>query len=243
MTADSATRIDEIAAGIFRISTPVPAEQFPGGFTFNQFLIADETPMLFHTGMTRLFDPVRRAIERVLPVATLRYVGFSHYEADECGALNLFLDTAPQAVAVCSAVGARVTISDFAKRAPRGLKHGECLALGAHSMMWLDAPHLPHGWDCGYMLEQTTGTLFCGDLFTQPGESHPPVTEADILAPSESLRQRINYYALSPESRKLLAALAATQPRMLACMHGAAWRGDGAAMLMALADALEARAS
>ena len=121
------------------------------------------------------------------------------------------------------------------------MRHGERLSLGRHTVQWLDAPHVPHGWDCGYMLEESTGTLFCGDLFTQPGETHEPIVETDILAPSETMRKRNNYYALSPDTRAILARLADTQPRMLACMHGSAWRGDCARMLGALADALEGR--
>lgn len=238
---DGPTRIDEIADGIHRISTAIPPSVFPGGFTFNQFLIAGDAPLLYHTGMIRLFPAVRRAIERILPLDRLRYISCSHFEADECGALNLFLDAAPDATAICSAVGARVTIGEYAIRPPQPMRHGERLSLGRHTVQWLDAPHVPHGWDCGYMLEESTGTLFCGDLFTQPGETHEPIVETDILAPSETMRKRNNYYALSPDTRAILARLANTQPRMLACMHGSAWRGDCARMLGALADALEGR--
>jgi flavorubredoxin len=231
--------IDEIAEGIYRISTPVPPSEFPGGFTYNQFVIVDDAPMLFHTGMNRIFPAVRTAVASIVPLERLRYIGFSHVEADECGALNAFLEAAPNAVPVCSAIGARVVISDFALRAPHGMKHGERLALGRHTMQWLDAPHVPHGWDCGYMLEELTGTLFCGDLFTQPGDQHAPVVETDILAPSEAMRRRVNYYALGPETRPTLERIAQTRPTLLACMHGSAWRGDGASLLRSLADALD----
>lgn len=238
--AVSETRVDEIADGIYRISTPVPPADFSGGFTYNQFLIVDDEPLLFHTGMNRIFPAVRDAVARVMPLDRLRYVSFSHSESDECGALNAFLAVAPDAIPLCSVVGARTSISDYALRQPRGLRHGERLSLGRHTVRWLDAPHLPHGWDCGYLIEELTRTLFCGDLFTQPGAEHAPLTEADILGPSEAMRSKINYFSLSPDSRKLLRQLADTQPQLLACMHGSAWRGEGARLLMALADCLEA---
>ena len=240
--ADGPTRIDEIADGIYRISTSIQPAVFPGGFTFNQFLIADDAPLLYHTGMIRLFPAVRRAIETILPLDQLRYLSCSHFEADECGALNLFLDAAPNATAVCSAVGARVTIGEYAIRPPQPMRDGERLSLGRHVVRWLDAPHVPHGWDCGYMLEETSGTLFCGDLFTQPGNDHEPIVETDILAASEAKRKRLNYYALARDTRTILARLAGTRPRVLACMHGSAWRGEGAKMLDALADALDSGA-
>jgi flavorubredoxin len=234
------TRSDEIAEGIHRISTPVLPPDFPGGFTFNQFLIVDDEPLLFHTGMNRIFPAVRDAVARLVPLERLRYVSFSHNESDECGALNAFLEAAPNAVPVCSMIGARTAIADHSRRPPRGLRHGERLSLGRHTVQWLDAPHLPHGWDCGYLFEETTRTLFCGDLFTQPGAEHAPLIEGDILGPSEAMRSKVNYYSLSPDTRKLLRQLADTRPELLACMHGSAWRGDGAGLLMALADSLEA---
>lgn len=237
--ASSGTRSDEIADGIHRISTPVLPPDFPGGFTYNQFLIADDEPLLFHTGMNRIFPAVRDALARIMPLARLRYVSFSHNESDECGALNAWLEAAPNAIPLCSVVGARTAISDYSLKPPRGMRHGERLPLGRHTVQWLDAPHLPHGWDCGYLFEELTRTLFCGDLFTQPGSDHAPISEGDILGASEAMRSKVNYYSLSPDTRKLLRRLADTRPQLLACMHGAAWRGDGARLLMSLADALE----
>lgn len=234
----SSTRIDEIADGIFRISTPVPPSVVPGGFTFNQYLIRDEEPLLFHTGPRMLFEAVREAIGRVIPATTLRYVSFSHVEADECGSLNLFLAAAPQAVPLCGQIAAMVSIGDLADRPPRALADQECLSLGRHEVRWIDAPHLPHGWECGYLAETTTHTLFCGDLFTQFGEVHPAVTADDILEPSEAARGAMDYYAHSPDTGRLLARLADTAPTTLACMHGPAWRGDGAALLRRLAERL-----
>jgi len=236
---DSGTRIDEIAADTYRISTPVAA--IPGGFTFNQYLVAADEPLLFHTGLRRMFPLVREAIEAVLPVASLRHVAFSHFEADECGALNEFLAVAPRAAPLCSAIAALVSVNDVADRAPRAMADGETVDLGkGHVMRWIDAPHLPHGWECGYLMDTGTRTMLSGDLFTQGGSDHPPLTEGDILEPSEAMRAGLDYFAHAPQTRALLAKLAAEKPTTLACMHGSAWRGDGAALLGALAARLAA---
>ncbi len=233
------TRIDEIADGIYRISTPVPPSAVPGGFTFNQYLVVDEEPLLFHTGLRRLFPVVREAIDRVMPVARLRHVAFSHFEADECGALNDFLAAAPAALPLCSEVAAMVSVNDVADRPARPMKDGESLSLGEHTVAWIDAPHVPHAWECGYLFETRTRTLLCGDLFTQPGSDHAPLTESDVLAPSEAMRRTMDYFSHSRNARLLLERIASTEPRTLACMHGSAWTGDGARLIRALADALE----
>jgi glyoxylase-like metal-dependent hydrolase (beta-lactamase superfamily II) len=185
----SGTRIDEIATGIYRINTPLA---LPGevGFSFNQYLIVDDAPMLFHSGMRRLFPLVSEAIRAVMPVERLRYVGLSHFEADECGALNEFLAAAPNAVPVCGQVAALVSVNDYANRAPRVLADGELLALGRHTMKWFDTPHVPHAWECGLMLDTASRTFFCGDLFTQGGAGDDALTEADILGPSEAVHAR-----------------------------------------------------
>ncbi|MCB9766030.1 MAG: MBL fold metallo-hydrolase [Alphaproteobacteria bacterium] len=229
------TTLDEIARGIYRISTPVPPNPaLPAGFTFNQFLVAADQPLLFHTGPRGLFEGVRQAIETVLPVSSLRYVGLSHFESDECASLNAFLAEAPEAQPLCGMVGKMVSIDDFASRPARGLADGERLSLGSHTVRWLDAPHLPHGWDCGYLFEEATRTLLCGDLFTQPGHQHPAITEGDILGPSEAMRAQMDYYAHASSTGALLDKLADTGPRVLACMHGASFRGDGATLLRRL---------
>jgi flavorubredoxin len=172
----SGTRVDEIAPGIFRISTPVPPTAIPGGFTFNQILVRDEAALLFHTGPRRMFPLVREAVAHVLgDAARLRYVSFSHVEADESGSLDLWLDGAPGSVPVCGKVAAMVSISDLVDTPPRALADGEELALGSKKVRWLDAPHVPHNWECGYLFESTTRTLLCGDILTQPGHEHPPV--------------------------------------------------------------------
>lgn len=232
--AESGTNIEEIADKIYRINTPV---SLPGAgqFNFNQYLIADEAPLLFHTGPRQLFACVQEAVSRVVPVETLRYLAVSHFEADECGALNQFLAAAPAAQPICSAIGALVSLADYADRSPRALADEEELGLGSHTVRWLDTPHVPHGWDCGLMLEISTQTFFCGDLFTQGGPGDVALTESDILGSSEKFRQSMDYFAHAPQTQTTLERLAMQQPTTLACMHGSAWRGDGAALLRALA--------
>ncbi len=237
----SGTTIDEIADAIYRISTPVPpSDSMPAGFTFNQFLIVDDAPLLYHTGLRQMFPLTRDAIACVMPIDKLRYVAFSHVEADECGALNDFLNTAPQAVPLCSDIAAMVSVGDLADRPPRAMADGETLNLGRHHVTWIATPHLPHGWECGHLYESTTGTLFCGDLFTQVGHEHPPVTDADILDPSEQARAMFDYYSHTRNGAALIDKLATVEPKMLACMHGASWRGDGAALLRTLGARLAA---
>lgn len=235
--SQSNTSIAEIGDGIYRISTPVPPNPaLPGGFTFNQFLIADDEPLLFHTGLRGLFPLVREAIEAVMPASKLRYLGFSHFEADECGALNQFLQVAPHAVPLCSAVGKMVSVDDIADREAVGLNDGDQLSLGRHTLTWMTTPHLPHGWDCGYLFDQSTSTLFCGDLFTQPGDDHPPLVEEDILGPSEAMRNALDdYFANTKNTKELIAKLAAHSPTTLACMHGSSWSGNGSELLGQLA--------
>ncbi len=239
--SNSGTNVHEIAAGIFRINTPVV---FPGGageFNFNQYLIVDDESLVFHTGPRRMFPLVGEAVAKVLPMRELRYIAFSHFEADECGSLNDFLAAAPDAVPVCSRVAALVSVDDVADRPARALADGETLKLGRHEVRWFDTPHLPHAWECGLMMELHTHTFFCGDLFTQGGKGQPPLTETDILAPSEAFRGQMDYYAHSPQTTDMLERLAGERPDVLACMHGSAWRGDGAALLRSLANSLAGR--
>jgi flavorubredoxin len=234
----SGTNIQEVADGIFRINTPVSIPGGPGHFNFNQYLIVDDAPMLFHTGQRGLFPVVSEAIRSVMPLDRLRYVGLSHFEADECGALNSFLAAAPNAVAVCGQLAAMVSIGDFADRAPHPLADGAELPLGRHIMRWFDTPHMPHSWECGLMMDTTTRTFFCGDLFTQGGTGEVALTESDILGPSEAFRAPMDYFAHAPQTGAILERLARERPTTLACMHGSAWRGDGAKLLRELAAAL-----
>jgi flavorubredoxin len=233
----SGTNVHEVTDGIFRVNTPVEIAG-AGKFSFNQYLITDDEPLLFHTGPRKMFPLVHEAVASVLPVAHLRYIAFSHVEADECGSLNEWLRIAPQSVPLCGSVAAMVSIDDLADRAPRALADGDLLSLGKHSVRWLDTPHLPHAWECGVLSEERTSTLLCGDLFTQGGDGHPPITESDILGPSEMFRHSMDYFSHTTNARVMLEKLASTKPTTLACMHGSTWRGDGAELLRALADAL-----
>ena len=232
-TQTSGTNLNEVAPGIYRINTPI---QIPGGpsFNFNQYLVADDQPLLFHTGPRRLFPLVAEAIGKVVPLERLRYVAFSHYEADESGSLNDFLAAAPHAEPVCGQVAAMVSVNDIASRPARALADGEVLRTGRHAFKWLDAPHVPHAWENGFMMELETRTLLCGDLFTMAESIDGALTERDILGPSEAFRQQMDYYAHAPDTGKLIGKLADLAPAYLACMHGSAWRGDGRALLREL---------
>jgi flavorubredoxin len=236
--AASGTNLHEVAPGIYRINTPI---QIPGGpdFNFNQYLVADDAPLVFHTGPKRMFPLVAEAVAKVVPLERLRWIAFAHFEADECGALNDFLAAAPAAEAVCGGLGAMLSVTDIATRPPRVLADGEVLDVGAHRLRWLDAPHVPHGWDNGFMMELETRTLLCGDLFTQGGPGRTPVTDGDILGPSEEFRAPMDYYAHAPGTAVALERLAREAPTTLACMHGSAYRGDGAKLLRALAKSLD----
>ena len=237
--SQSGTNVHEIADGIYRINTPVAFEN-GNSFSFNQYLIADDQPLLFHTGPRKMFPLVRAAVASVMPVEQLAYIGFSHVEADECGSLNEWLAVAPQSTPLCGTVAAQVSIEDLADRSPRALADGELLRLGTHSVRWHDAPHMPHAWECGFLSEEQTSMLLCGDLFTQGGAGLPPLTESDILGPSEVFRKKMDYFSHTRNARAMLESLASTNPGILACMLGSAWRGDGASLLRALADELSA---
>ena len=240
--SQSGTNVHEIADGIFRINTPV-AVPGAGQFSFNQYLVVDDAPLLFHTGLRRLFPQVSEAVASLMPLTKLRYLGFSHFEADECGALNQFLAVAPQAVPVCGQVAAMVSVNDVSSRPARALADGEILRTGRHAFKWLDAPHVPHAWENGFMMELETRTLLCGDLFTMGQSIDGALTEREILGPSEAFRQQMDYYAHAPQTAATLEKLAREHPLVLAVMHGSAWQGDGAALLRALARALTAKTS
>ena len=232
--------IHPIAPETYRISIALP-DMMPGGFSFNQYLVVDEKPLLFHTGPRKLFPLIRQQIETVLPVAMLRYIAFSHVEADECGSLADFLRVAPGSQPVCSEVAAMVSVSDLVDVEPLGMADGQTLDLGRHKLVWQSTPHLPHGWECGYFFDTTTGTLFCGDLFTKPGIGTRPLVDDDILAPSEAFRKQMDYYTHGADTATLIDKLANLAPERLACMHGSAWQGDGRAMLRSLGQALAQR--
>ena len=236
--AHTGTNVQEIAEGIYRVNTPV---ELPGvAFSFNQYLVDDAEPLLFHTGPRRLFPLVSEAVRHVLPPERLRWIAFSHFEADECGSLNEWLALAPAAQPLCSTTAAMVSVGDVADREPRGFTDGETFSTGRRTLRWFDTPHLPHGWETGYLADESTRTLFCGDLFTQPGPGNAALTSSDILGPSEAFRQSMDYYAHSKNAAPLFAKLASFEPETLAVMHGSAWRGDGATLLRELARAVEA---
>ncbi len=232
-----APSIDLIAPDTYRVNIPLP-DAMPGGFSFNQYLVVDDEPLLFHTGPRKLFPQIRAQIEKVMPLSRLRYVAFSHVESDECGGLPQFLAAAPEARPVCSEIAAMVSVSDLVDVAPLPLRDGQALKLGRHTVVWQSTPHLPHGWECGFLFDATTRVLFSGDLFTQPGIGERPLVEDDILGPSEAFRRQMDYFAHAPDTGALIAKLADLDPGYLACMHGSAWRGNGAAMLRELGRSL-----
>jgi flavorubredoxin len=234
------SKITEIAANVYRISTF--ASDY--GIQINQFLIDDDEPFLMHTVFKKLFPVTHDAVASVLDPARLRWIGFSHFEADECGALNEWLAVAPQAQAVCSFVGALVNVNDFAVRPARALADGEVLAIGRHRLRFLATPHVPHCWDAGLFCEETEQTLLCSDLFFHPGDPEP-LTETDIVGRARaailhSLSGPLaNDMPYTPYTDSTFQRLADLQPRTLALMHGSAFSGDGARALRDLASVIK----
>ncbi|MEO8127520.1 MAG: MBL fold metallo-hydrolase, partial [Bryobacteraceae bacterium] len=209
-----------------------------GGFTFNSYLIADDEPVLFHTGYRSLSSVTLEAIETVIPAKKLRWIGGSHFESDEFGALNNILAAAPEATPFGSEIGVLTSLNDFASRPARALADGEEFSIGSRRMKWLYTPHVPHGWDCGVLFDLSSKTLLCGDLFTQPGGNPPAVTESEVLSAAEGMRGMLDYYAHATNTSAILGRLADLQPSMLACQHGSAYRGDGAALLNRLSQTI-----
>jgi len=229
------TRTDEIADGIYRLSTFVPGIG-PDGLRFNQFIISGDEPLLFHTGPRAMFPLVHAAVGRLLRPEKLRWITFGHYEADECGSMNQWLAAAPQAEVAHGQTGCMVSLNDMADRAPRILQDGETIDLGAGKRVrYIDTPHIPHGWEAGVLYEETTGTLLCGDLFTQYGDG-PALTESDIVGPAIAAEDMSHYSSLHPTMGATIRRLATLAPRVLALMHGPSFTGDAASALRALAD-------
>jgi len=235
------TQISEIAAGVYRLSTWIAEVAPPAGFTFNQFLIDGDEPMLFHTGQRQLFPLVSAALARVMPLERLRWIGFGHVEADECGAMNAWLAVAPEAQVAFGALGCDVSINDLADRPPRPLADGEALEIGGRRLHWIPTPHVPHGWEAGVLFEESSKTLFCGDLLTHVGDG-PPLTDADILGPALDAERMFRAMTMSPGTPAILRQLAALSPSTLALMHGSSLRGDCAAALEGLASFCEQEA-
>lgn len=237
------TRIDEIADGIFRLSTFVPEIAPPAGLTFNQFLVLGEEPLMFHTGLRKMFALNRDALGRLIPPERLRWIAFGHFEADECGAMNEWLTVAPDATPAHGQTGVLVSLNDFADRAPRMLADDEVIDLGGGKRVrFIDTPHTPHGWDAGVLYEESTGTLLCGDLFTQLGNERA-LTEGDVVGPAIAAEDVFRYSSLNPGMGSTLRRLAHLAPRTLALMHGPSFAGDGGAALRALADDYDRRVS
>lgn len=234
------TRIDEIADRIYRLSTFVPEVAPPAGFTFNQFLIDADEPLLFHAGMRPLFPSLREALARVIDPARLRWIGYSHVESDECGALEDWFAVAAEARPVHGQLGCALWLNDMSSRPPRQLADGERLELGGRTVRFLSTPDVPHNADAGLMLEERTGTLFCSDLFAHVGEV-APTTGDDVLEPAIEADRHFPFTPVTPSTAPKLRRLAALRPTTLAIMHGASFQGDGAAMLEGLARYYEAR--
>jgi flavorubredoxin len=233
-------RIAEIGARIYRLSTYVPDIVPPAGFTFNQFLVLGDEPLLFHAGFRRMFPLVSEAVSRIMPVENLRWITFGHYEADECGAMNEWLAVAPNAQIAHGMTGCLVSLNDMADRPPRVLANGEVIDIGGKQIRYIDTPHVPHGWDAGVIYEETTRTLFCGDLFTHLGNG-PAITDSDIVGPALAAEDIFYDTSLGPSIAPTVRRLADLSPRTLALMHGSSFAGDTAAALHDLASAYNQR--
>jgi flavorubredoxin len=234
------TQTHEIADGIFRFSTFVPEIAAPAGFTFNQFLLLADEPMLFHCGGRSMFAQVSDAVAGIVALERLRWISFGHVESDECGSMNRWLAAAPNATLMHGQTACMVSLNDLADRAPRALHDGETLDLGGKIVRWRDTPHVPHGWEAGVIFEEKTKTLFCGDLFTQAG-SGPALVESDVLAPAIATEDMFHSMCLGPNTGPVLRSLSDLAPSTLAIMHGSSYRGDAAAALRGLADHYEAQ--
>jgi flavorubredoxin len=232
------TDVTEIAPNIFRLSTFIP----DAGLTFNQFLVRDDEPLLFHTGMRALFPLVQTAMARVIDVKTLRWITFGHFEADECGAMNEWLAAAPNATVAHGAIGVMTSINDQADRLPRPLQDGDVLELGSNRLRYISTPHVPHGWDAGVLYEETSRTLFAGDLFTQLGHGET-ITEGDIVGPALDTEDRFHATAMTPTTVPTIRRLAELPIDALALMHAPAFRGESSRALQDLADGYALRMS
>jgi flavorubredoxin len=236
------TKVDEIASGIFRISTWVPGIT-EHGFTFNQFLLTGDEPFLFHCGMRQLFPLVSAAIAKVIPVEQLRWISFAHIEADECGAMNMLLAAAPQAQVIHGPLACMLSLTDMCDRPPvvTGTEPGDTHDIGGHRLRFIATPHVPHNWESGLWFDETTSTLLAGDLFTHTGQC-PALTESDCIAPALEAEELFHATGLTTNLAPTLEQLAQLTPTTLALMHGASFTGDGAAQLRGLADGYAAMA-
>lgn len=227
-------QITEIADGIFRLSVFVPEIAPPAGFTFNSFLILDDEPLLFHAGQRRMFPLFSQAVATLMPIERLRWVSFGHIEADECGAMNLWLKAAPNAQVAHGQTACDISLNDLADCPPRPLGDGELITGGRRRVRYIDTPHVPHAWESGVIFEETAATLFCGDLFTQLGRK--ATTQEDIVAAAMEAEDTFHSTSIGPATAPTIRRLAQLRPTSLALMHGPTYFGDGAATLNRLAD-------
>ncbi len=233
--------VDEITDGIYRISTWIP-DVSPEGFTFNQFLVVGDEPLLFHTGPRAMFPLVAEAVASVVPVESLRWISFGHVESDECGAMNMWLAASPRSEVAYGALGCMVSLNDMSDRPPRALGDGEVIDLGGKRLRQISTPHVPHGWEAQVLFEETTGTLLCGDLFTAIGRG-PALTTGDIVEPAVAAEAMFHSTSLAPHTAATLRGLGDLNPSTLALMHGSSFEGDGRQALYDLAAAYEAMAA
>jgi flavorubredoxin len=234
------TTVHEIAEGVYRLSTLVP-DAAPGGFTFNQFLLTGDEPLLFHCGPRQFFDSVSTAASRVIPLDTLRWISFGHVESDECGSMNQWLAAAPKAEVAFNGLGCMVQLNDLCDRPPVVLNDGEILNAGDHRLRVITTPHVPHGWEAQLLFDEATSTLLCGDLFTQMGDTPPLTHDGDIVGASIEAENMFGYSAISAATAPTIRRLADLAPRTLAAMHGASFAGDCAGVLRGLSDAYAER--
>ena len=232
------TRTDEIADGIFRLSTFVPEIAAPAGFTFNQFFVVGDEALLFHTGPRALFPSVSAAAARVAPFERLRWITFGHVEADECGSMNLWLSMAPHAQVAHNAIGCLVSLNDLCDRTPQPLNDGDVIDIGGKRLRLLETPHVPHAWEAQLLHEETTATLLCGDLFTRIGDIGP-VTRDDLIPAALEAEDLFHASSLHPSTGDTLRRLASLEPDRLALMHGASFEGDCGDALRRLARAYD----
>ncbi|MEO6654007.1 MAG: MBL fold metallo-hydrolase [Ilumatobacteraceae bacterium] len=230
------TQVDEIADDIYRLSTWIP-EVSDDGFTFNQFLIRAEEPLLFHTGMRTMFPLVSEAVATILPPESIRWISFGHVEADECGSMNMWLTTAPGSEVVFGALGCDVSLNDMCDRPPHVLED-EVLDIGGKRVRQISTPHVPHGWEAQVLFEETTGTLLCGDLFSQVG-APKAITTDSLVDPAIAAEQMFHATCLAPHTAETLRELGDLEPTTLAVMHGSSYHGDGRRALHELAAAYE----
>jgi len=233
------TKLDEIADGIYRLSTHVAEVAPPAGFTFNQFLIAAEEPLLFHTGPRGMFPMVAEAVARVVPVESVRWITFGHLESDECGSMNMWLAASPQSQVAHGALGCEVSLDDLCDRPPRPMADGEAIDLGGKRVVHIDTPHVPHGWEARVLFEETTGTLLCGDLLSQLGGGDLPLTTDDLVEPAMAAEAMFRSSSMAPATADVMRRLGDLSPTTLAVMHGTSYTGDGRKALYDLAAAYE----